>query len=81
MATLVGTLFGMSSVGLGLAFVIALLTSAASVWGDLYESFLKREAGVKDSGTIFPGHGGMLDRIDGYLFGGIVMFVLLQSAI
>lgn len=80
-ATLVGTLFGMSSVGLGLAFVIALLTSAASVWGDLYESFLKREAGVKDSGTIFPGHGGMLDRIDGYLFGGIVMFVLLQSAI
>jgi phosphatidate cytidylyltransferase len=78
-ATVVGTIFGLSSVGWMSAFSVAFLTSVASVWGDLYESFLKREAGVKDSGTIFPGHGGMLDRIDGYLFGGIVMVVILQS--
>lgn len=61
------------------AIIISMAVAVAAVFGDLFESYLKRQAGVKDSGNILPGHGGVLDRIDGYLFGAIVMLILLRG--
>jgi phosphatidate cytidylyltransferase len=58
--------------------VLGLLTSVAAQAGDLVESALKRDAGVKDTGDMIVGHGGVLDRFDSYLFGGVAFFASLH---
>ncbi len=71
--------YSLGLVSLWVAIIVSFLTSIASIFGDLFESYLKREAGVKDSGNLLPGHGGVLDRVDGYLFASIIMVVSLRS--
>ena len=60
--------------------LISIFTSISCQLGDLFFSYLKRKAKIKDTGNILPGHGGILDRLDGILFGipiGFISFVVL----
>lgn len=61
------------------AVIFGLLLGAAGMIGDLSESMLKRRAGVKDSGSLIPGHGGMLDRIDALIFVLTITWALLPA--
>ena len=60
------------------ALIVGPLVGVASVMGDLFESRIKRGVGVKDSGNVMPGHGGMLDRSDALIFGSMVAYMGLH---
>merc|ERR1711990_1194044 len=88
-----GGLFGSVVASLGLSkifgdsmsitwsIVFGTVVFFASLFGDLIESVMKRDAGLADSGNLIPGHGGLLDRIDSFMFTGAVVYFLTEFCI
>jgi phosphatidate cytidylyltransferase len=76
-----GSAFLLPELAVGHAVVLGVLGSLAGQVGDLFESMLKRSHGVKDSGNLLPGHGGMLDRVDALLFVGPVVYYFAANVV
>ncbi len=71
-------LFGISTLSILYAIIIGVVLGITTLIGDLIESMFKRDAGVKDSSKIIPGHGGILDRLDGMLLSGPVLYFMVR---
>jgi phosphatidate cytidylyltransferase len=74
-----GKWLGLAPLGWGDVAVLGLAFPAFGMMGDLFESALKRKAGVKDSSGLLPGHGGVLDRLDSVFFNGPILFYYHQA--
>lgn len=64
-----------------LAIGLAVVIFFGSLFGDLIESVMKRDAGLKDAGNLIPGHGGLLDRVDSFAWCGALVFFILKFVI
>ena len=71
---------GWPETGVSLA-VLGLLGSVVGQVGDLFASYIKRRAGIKDYSNILPGHGGVLDRVDSFIFSGVIFYLYFAVAI
>jgi phosphatidate cytidylyltransferase len=72
---------GTTPLALAMAMLGGLLIAAIAQAGDFFESWMKRRAGVKDSGALIPGHGGLFDRLDGFIAVFFVLFLIEQIRI
>lgn len=64
-----------------LLIILTFITCAAAFVGDIFESFLKRKAHIKDSGNILPGHGGFLDRFDAVMMASLIFFLFRNELV
>ena len=71
-------LFDISNISILCAVATGIVMGLTALTGDLIESMFKRDAGVKDSGILMPGHGGIFDRIDGMLISGPVLYFIVR---
>jgi phosphatidate cytidylyltransferase len=78
-ASVVVTFPAWETIGLAKGLVAAALIGLVSPIGDAVESMVKRALGVKDMGSVLPGHGGILDRIDGFLFAVPAVYYLFRG--
>jgi phosphatidate cytidylyltransferase len=78
MALAIAGVWWLPSVPVVFRTLLGVTVVALGITGDLFESMLKRSAGVKDSSSLIPGHGGLLDRIDALLFAAPVYYIVLQ---